>query len=118
MVNNSAGQLQKQLRDSEKQFRSNNNANERVALANYIGNLYRALICMGCSDINFNKNKVFGGKKNYSKFVKYINSYSDKLIKNYIDNKEFHKDYFYEIMPDVEEFNCMMMHTKNKEKYL
>lgn len=118
MVNTSTKQLFDQLNAAEKGIRSKNiSSDQRLALANYIGNLYCALICMGRSDISFNKNKVFGGKKNYSKFVKHINSYSDKLIKNYIDNKEFHKDYFYEIMPDVEEFNCMMMHTKNKEKY-
>ena len=79
MVNTSTGQLFEQLSDAEKSIRSkNNNSDQKLALANYIGNLYCALICLGRSDISFNKNKVFGGKKNYSKFVKHINSYSDK----------------------------------------
>ena len=66
MVNTSTKQLFDQLNAAEKGIRSKNiSSDQRLAFANYIGNLYRALICMGRSDISFNKNKVFGGKKNY-----------------------------------------------------
>ena len=56
MVNTSTRQLFDQLSEAEKSIRSKNiNSDERLALANYIGNLYRALICMGHGEIEFDK---------------------------------------------------------------
>lgn len=104
MVNTSTRQLFDQLSEAEKSIRSKNiNSDERLALANYIGNLYRALICMGHGEIEFDKYISFGGKRNYNKIVKSMNYYSDKLIKNFLENKKFHKNYFSEVLPDIEE---------------
>ena len=115
MVNTSIGQLLDQLSDAENSIRSKNiNSDERLALANYIGNLYRALICMGVGNIYFDKDIIFGGKKSYSKIVKSINYYSDKLINNFINNKMFHRMYFYELLPDIEEEISKMKQLDNK----
>lgn len=104
MVNTSAKQLFDQLDEAEKNIKSKKiNSDERLALANYIGNLYRAIICLGCGDLEFDKNVSFGGKKNYSKIVRSINYYSDKLINNYVNDKMFHRNYFYEILPEIED---------------
>lgn len=116
MVNTSTRQLYDQLNDAEKSIRSKNiNSDERLALANYIGNLYRAIICMGDSDIVFEKNKSLGGEKNYKKMVNSMNYYTDKLIKNFLDNKTFHKNYFCEVLPDIEEeiANMSIIDTKD-----
>ena len=116
MVNTSTKQLFDQLNEAEKTIKSKNiNSDERLALANYIGNLYRALICMGQGDIEFDKNISFGGKKNYSKIVKSVNYYSDKLIKKFVDDKMFHRNYFYEILPDIEDEIFNMKHVDNNQ---
>ena len=115
MVNTSIRQLFEQLSDAEKSIRSkNNNSDQKLALANYIGNLYRALICLGCGDLEFDKNISFGGKKNYSKIVKSVNYYSDKLINNYVKDKMFHRMYFYELLPEIEEEIVKMKHIDNR----
>lgn len=111
MVNTSIRQLFEQLSDAEKAIKSKNiNSDERLALANYIGNLYHTLICMECGNIDFDKNISFGGKKNYSKIVKSVNYYSDKLINKFVDDKMFHRNYFYEILPDIEDEISNMRH--------
>lgn len=116
MVNTSTKQLFDQLNAAEKAIRFKNiSSDQRLALANYIGNLYRAVICMGQSDIEFDKNISFGGKKNYSKIVKSVNYYSDKLIKKFVDDKMFHRNYFYEILPDIEDEIFSMKHVGNNQ---
>ena len=116
MVNTSTKQLFDQLNAAEKGIRSKNiSSDQRLALANYIGNLYRALICMGQGDIEFDKNISFGGKKNYSKIVKSVNYYSDKLIKKFVDDKMFHRNFFYEILPDIEDEIFSMKHVDNNQ---
>ena len=118
MVNTSTRQLFDQINDAEKSIKKKNiNSDERLALATYIGNLYRALICMGIGDIEFDKNKCFGGEKNYKKIVNSINYYTDKLIANFIENKTFHKNYFSEILPDIEEEIAKMNIVDPKDNF-
>lgn len=95
-------QLYQKLDRAHQQLRKSTSQEEKLAIANYIGNLYSSLICMG-EDVSFDKKTSFGSLKNYKKFVKKLNNYSDRLIYNYLVNQEFHKDYISEIIPDVEE---------------
>lgn len=75
---------------------------EKLAISNYIGNLYRALICMG-DKVKYSKKKCFGSSKNYHKIVKRLDVYSDKLLENYILQKDFHQQFISEIIPEVED---------------
>lgn len=103
MINQKRDILYKQLNEAEHMMRDVKNVEERVALANYIGNLYRSLVCMGDKDITFDRNRSFGGRKNYNKFVKKLNVYSDRLLQKYLLKKDFHKSYMGEILPEIEE---------------
>lgn len=104
MVNTSTRQLFNQLNESERLIRSKNvNSEEKLALAGYIVNIYRGLLCMGKADIDFDRKKCFGGDRCYNKFIKGINYYSDKMIDNFLKNKKFHKNFFSEILPDIED---------------
>ena len=101
-MSNATKQLYQKLDQAHHQLQLAKSQEEKLAIANYIGNLYSSLICMG-EDVSFDKKTSFGSVKNYKKFIKKLNSYSDKLINNYVMNQEFHKDFFSEILPDVEE---------------
>ena len=76
---------------------------ERIALSNYIGNLYDVMHNMGDKQVPVDFRKVFPVKRQYKSFIRGINIYSDRLIQNYILNKDFHRQYFGEILPEVEE---------------
>lgn len=78
-------------------------SDEKVALANYIGNVYRSLMAMGDDGVSIDQNRCFGSKKNYKKFVKKIAIYDDRLLQNFVLNKEFHSQFLGEILPDVED---------------
>lgn len=103
MINRGTKDLYRQLDEAQKMIRCAKNIDERVALANYIGNIYRALICMGDGHVSFNRKKCFGNNGNYKKFIKKLDIYSDKLIRGFINSKEFHKSFFGEVIPLVED---------------
>ena len=103
MIKQERDTLYKQLDEAEHMMRDIKNVEERVALANYIGNLYRSLVCMGDQKIVFDRNRSFGGRKNYNKFIKKLNVYSDRLLEKYLLKQDFHKSYMSEILPDIEE---------------
>lgn len=102
MINRGTKNLRKQLLEAQRLIKSTSGIEERVALANYIGNLYRAILCMGY-DVTFNKKKCFGNRRNYNKFIKRLDIYSDQMINNFIIKKDFHCSYFGELIPDVED---------------
>lgn len=95
--------LPKQFEEAQKQLKEAKNKDEKLALANYIGNLYVAQVCMGNGDLELDKKKIFGGKKKYNNIIKRINIYDDQLIENFVLHKDFHHQYFGEIIPQVEE---------------
>ena len=89
--------------DAKRMLKEAKTSEERLAISNYLGNIYSALLCMGKTDLDFERNKIFGGKKEYNKFVKKINIYDDRLVHNFILHKDFHHDYMGEILPTVED---------------
>ena len=104
MIIDKAGKgLRTQLEQSYKDLKHAKTAEEKVAISNYIGNLYMALACMGNPNIKVDKKRCFGSQKNYNKFIKRINIYDDQLINNFLLHKEFHHQYMGEILPTVEE---------------
>lgn len=78
-------------------------ANDNLALSNYIGNLYRALICMGDSSIDLSRHQIFGGKGKYRTAIKKLNIYSDRMLENYVLNQSFHKQFLQDVIPDIED---------------
>ena len=95
--------LYKRLDDAHDMLFKTDDEETKLALANYIGNVYRAIICMGDGSVSVDKYRCFGGKKNYQQFMKKLDSYSDELMENFLRHKDFHEQFFGEILPDVEE---------------
>ena len=102
MISTETKGLYQKLRIAHNSLRKVHTSDERLALINYIGNLYCSLICLGEGNVEFDKSKI-GGKKNYQKFIKRLDIYTDRMVSNYILSKDFHKDFLGEIIPDIEE---------------
>lgn len=108
MVNRTYGPLYDKLDEAHALFKTVRTSDEKLALANYIGNVYRSIVCMGDGSVEFDRNRCFGGKKNYNKFVKKLNIYSDHVMRQFVKDKAFHKQYIQEILPDIEEEMCQL----------
>ena len=102
MINVETKGLHQKLRIANNALKKAKTSDERLALINYIGNLYCSLVCLGEGNIEFDKSKV-GGRKNYQKFLKRLDIYTDRLLRNYVLSKNFHQQYFSDIIPEIEE---------------
>ena len=74
------------------------NNDVRLALYNYIGNLYSALSTIKGRKVYPNKSKIFGGLTNYRRFIKKTDFLIDVFDENFIRHKDFHSDYFSDIL--------------------
>lgn len=119
MINRSLGPLYEKLDIAQEQMYCAKTCEEKLALANYIVNLYCALICMGDTDTEFDKYKCFGGKKNYENFIRKLDVYSDQLNHNIIFYKDFHQDFLRDILLFVEEhiFDLCSLSYPNEEVF-
>ncbi len=102
MLNCSLDPLHERLNRAQSMMPNVQSEDEFMAIGNYIGNLYRALICMG-EKVDVNPILCFGSKKNYKKFLKGFNIYTDDLMHHFVLKKDFHSSYIEEILPTVEE---------------
>lgn len=103
MIDINGMDLVEKFEEAKKMLKNAKTKEEKVALVNYIGNLYKSMLCMGITYIKYDRNKFFAGKKTYNKSIKKIEVYSDRQFSNYILHKDFHHQYFGEILPDVED---------------
>ena len=106
MVNQSLGPIYERLETAKQLISQMKTPDERLALSHYIGNVYIALLCMGDMDVSFNRNKAFGGRKRYLDVVKKLNLYGEQLAKDYVLKKDFHTQFFGEVIPEVEKEMC------------
>ena len=85
------------------QLKSAKNSEERMALANYIGNLYRDISAVEDSCVHIKEKTIFGSRKNHQKFFKKLDLYEVKMLENFVLQKDFHADYFRTVLQGVEE---------------
>lgn len=85
------------------QLKSAKNSEERMALANYIGNLYIAISSVQDSDVFIKEKTIFGSHKNYQKFVKKLDIYEVKMLENLVSQQDFHREYLRDIIMGVED---------------
>ena len=102
IINESTEQLYNQINESNKLLKIQTNNSKIFTLTNYIGNLYKAIYDIDGKIDNFNKRKIYGNKKNQKRFIKKLDIYNNKLLDNFIINKEFHSSYIGEILTGVE----------------
>lgn len=105
MINRSTDNIKKQLKESKILLKDSKlNKDLRFAIYNYIGNLYASLYCLGDTETEYNRNEIFGNEENYNDFTYRIDSYEDVYIDNFLKNKDFHKDYLYSIITEVQKY--------------
>lgn len=103
MIVRDTEKLRKLLTNAYIQLKSARSPEERLAISNYLGNLYSSIICMGDDSLKFDKNHSFrGGRKGYEQFMDDLNEYSDLFLENFAQNKKFHNAYLGEILPKYE----------------
>lgn len=83
------------------QLKNAKNSQERVALANYIGNLYVNIASVQDEDVFVSKKTIFGSNKNYKKFNKIVDIYEMKMLENFVAQKDFHRDYLKRVLSGV-----------------
>ena len=76
-------------------------AEERIALCNYLGNLYEAIKGVGGEDLYPTIKDVFGSDKNLKKFNKKRDILEDRLLRNFLDNKKYHKKLIGSILEEI-----------------
>ena len=77
--------------------------NTRIILYNYIGNLYSALTVVSGKRMYPSKQKVFGTIGNFRKFMRKIDQYTKENLENFVFYKDFHQDYFNDVLLISEE---------------
>ena len=97
-----ANDIKEEIRKTLVLVKQEKDNNTRMALYNYIGNLYSALSVIENKAMYPDEYKVFGSKKDYARFLKKVNFLNAKFVDNFIANKNFHQDYFNDILADIE----------------
>lgn len=94
--------IYKELRATMKLIKKEKNNDVRLALYNYIGNLYSGLSVIKGRHMYPNEKKIFGNDDNYQRFMKSTDFLFDRFNGNFIKNKDFHQDYFNDLLIEIE----------------
>lgn len=109
MVLGTAEEIQEKINQVLGLIKEEKNNDVRLALYNYIGNLYSALSTIKGRKVYPNKNKIFGGIDNYRRFIKKTDYLFDVYDDNFIKFKMFHRDYFHQLLLESEKLFVEMI---------
>lgn len=102
MILGTAEQIQEKIDLALQLVKEEKNNDVRLALYNYIGNLYSALSTIKGRKVYPNKDKIFGGIDNYKRFMKKTDFLYDIYDDNFIRHKLFHREYFHQLLLETE----------------
>ena len=103
IVSNDPKKLYQKLDQAHLMLHDSISPEERLALENYISILYQAIVCLGDMDVVVDKKKCFGNEKKHQQFIRRLNTYSDRLIVNFLNNKRYHRNYLNSLIPAEED---------------
>lgn len=109
MVLGTAEEIQEKINQVLGLIKEEKNNDVRLALYNYIGNLYSALSTIKGRKVYPNKSKIFGGIDNYRRFIKKTDYLFDVYDDNFIKFKMFHRDYFHQLLLESEKLFVEMI---------
>ena len=109
MVLGTAEEIQEKINQVLVLIKEEKNNDVRLALYNYIGNLYSALSTIKGRKVYPNKSKIFGGIDNYRRFIKKTDYLFDVYDDNFIKFKMFHRDYFHQLLLESEKLFVEMI---------
>lgn len=117
MIVSDPKKLYQKLDQAHQLLRTTNSPEERLALENYISILYQAIICLGDLNVDVDKRKCFGNEKKHQQFIRRMNTYSDRLIVNFLNNKKYHRNYLNNLIPGEEdEIERRMLPFRDEEE--
>ena len=100
MINTNAQELYEKLTNARNRLKTLSEKEERIALINYIENLYSALMDMNEKPEELNT--FLGLGKSYHSFCKDVLQYEKRYLKHFIKMKSFHQDYLDYILEIIE----------------
>ena len=95
--------LYDRLKKANKLMSNVTNMEDKMALANYIGNLYTFIGNVLDIKVKPKKKRIFGDKKGYREFYSLFDEKEDEMLENIIRYKEYHYDLIGNIMPLIED---------------
>ena len=109
MILGTEEQIQEKINQTLVLIKEEKNNDVRLALYNYIGNLYSALSTIKGRKVYPRKDKIFGCRENYKRFMKKTDFLFDIYDDCFIKYKDFHCDYFKDILLNTEELFVEMV---------
>ncbi|MBR2827673.1 MAG: hypothetical protein IKE70_00360 [Bacilli bacterium] len=103
MIGQNIEGLYEKLKEANRCMKSLTNIEDKMALSNYIGNLYTVIGNVLNQKIKPKKKQIFGDKKGYKKFYELYDLKEDEMLENFIRYKEYHSNLLEEIIPNVED---------------
>ncbi len=101
-TNNTRG-LYHRLQVANKLLKRSHDKDEKIALSNYMWDLYYSMEQVSNREINASEKKIFGSHKNYQKLMRRFNLYKLKMLENLVKYKGFHSDFLRDILDVVED---------------
>ena len=101
-TNNTRG-LYHRLQVANKLLKRSHDKDEKIALSNYMWDLYHSMEQVSSRKINVSEKKIFGSHKNYQKLMRRFNLYKLKMLENLVEYKDFHSDFLRDILDVVED---------------
>lgn len=86
--------LYEKLSIASRQFKNAKSREERIALSNYIYCLLDSIKIVSNEEIDPILKDIYGNYKNITLFNKKIDGHLDKVLRNFVISKDFHKDFF------------------------
>lgn len=90
------------LNEALKQAKEVKTNSDKMALYNYIGNLYSSINVSDWIDFPINYRDCFKTRRNFLKFLRMARVYEDRFCKIFYDNKDFHEFYLGNILVHYE----------------
>ena len=101
MVNTRVNQIYHKIHSAEDALGNAKSMDEKVALGNYIGNLYNSVGRVLGNDIEADMLKVFKSSKQYKKFIKRLDFYEFEMLDHFILKKKVHNAFIGDCMFDT-----------------
>jgi hypothetical protein len=98
MVNRQVEQLYHKAHSAEDILCKIHRLDEKVALKNYIGNLYDFIGRVSGNNVGLDMHRIFGDKKQYEKFQKQLDYYELKMLEHFILKKKVHNSFIGDCM--------------------
>ena len=98
MVNRQVEQLYHKAQSAEEILCKIHSLDEKVALKNYIGNLYHFISKISGNNVGLDIHRIFGDENHYKEFLKQLDYYELKMLEHFILKKKVHNSFIGDCM--------------------